>query len=707
MNFLRRFSIQKKLMLSMALCLLLFLVISSTLSIVMTGHDVRERVVKQELPAVVGQIRNDILRQIGVPLATSLGIADNSFLLDWEAAGLPDADTAKWQRYATLIKDKNKAATVFWVSGDTGKYFTEAGLDRTLNKTAPGDQWFYSFLSSDKPYTLNIDKDPVSSTYMLFIDSRFDAGSGKVGVGGLGLSVDTMANTIRSYHIGKSGFIYLVRADGSLLIHRDPALVDGKHFLKDLPGFNQDLSNTLLNGQEFTSSAYSSQAGKQIVVSSFVPQLNLYVIAEVPEDEVLGNVFRNASISALVAGLVGGVAGLLLIFLISRAIAAPVARAAQMLAEIADGKGDLSRRLQVESNDEIGALADGFNRFVASLNTTMSEIRVSTDTIASASAEISAGNLDLSSRTDSQASSLEETAAAMEQLTSTVKQNADNAKHANQLVASASDVAIKGGDVVGQVVNTMGSIKESSHKIVDIIGVIDGIAFQTNILALNAAVEAARAGEQGRGFAVVATEVRQLAQRSAAAAKEIKALIDDSVGKVNIGANLVDEAGATMDQIVTSVKEVAVIINEIATASFEQSEGIGQVGQAITVMDNATQQNAALVEEAAAAAGSLQDQADNLARLVSVFKLESTSASLSHTTSQSSRGSVAKSNVKPSIKPSNKTDAKPPAHGKLATPKADRPQALTSKPEGAPRTVVAQRAVAKPAADSKDDWTEF
>jgi len=211
MNFLRRFSIQKKLMLSMASCLLLFLVISSTLSIVMTEHDVQDRVVTQELPAVVGQIRNDILRQIGAPLATSLGIVDNSFLLDWEAAGLPDADTAKWQRYATLIKDKNKAATVFWVSGDTGKYFTEAGLDRTLSKTAPSDQWFYNFLSSGKPYTLDLDKDVSSNVYMMFINTRFDAGSGKVGVAGLGLSVDALANTIRSYRqIG----LYLPGAGG-------------------------------------------------------------------------------------------------------------------------------------------------------------------------------------------------------------------------------------------------------------------------------------------------------------------------------------------------------------------------------------------------------------------------------------------------------------------------------------------------------------
>jgi methyl-accepting chemotaxis protein len=621
-SILRNFSIQKKLILGLALSLLLFMAISMTLSIFMTGQSIRERVVDQELPAVVGEIRNDILRQIGQPLATSQGIASNTFLQDWETAGLPDTGLDAWQRYATKIKAQAKASTVFWVSGDTGKYFTEAGLNRTLDKASPTDQWFYSFLASGKPYTLDIDKDVGASNYMLFINMRFDAG-GKQGVAGLGLSVDALADAIRAYRIGTSGFVFLARADGSILIHRDSSLIDGKHFLKDLSGFNPELSKKLLNGEKFVHATLSSPGGTQIVASSFVPELNLYVIAEVPESEVLGKVMKSLTISALVAGLLGGGVGLLVIFLISKAIAAPVARAAHMLGEIAEGDGDLSRTMPVESGDEIGALADAFNRFVASLNKTVSQVRISTDTIATASSEIAAGNLDLSSRTEAQASSLEETASAMEELTSTVKQNAENAREANQLVVSASDYAVKGGEVVGQVVDTMGSIKESSRKIVDIIGVIDGIAFQTNILALNAAVEAARAGEQGRGFAVVAAEVRNLAQRSASAAKEIKGLIGDSVEKVDAGGKLVDEAGVTMTQIVTSVKHVADIMNEIASASYEQSEGIEQVNQAITQMDEATQQNAALVEEAAAAAQSLQDQARMLAQVVSVFKLDS------------------------------------------------------------------------------------
>ncbi|MDR7050697.1 methyl-accepting chemotaxis protein [Duganella sp. 3397] len=254
-------------------------------------------------------------------------------------------------------------------------------------------------------------------------------------------------------------------------------------------------------------------------------------------------------------------------------------------------------------------------------------VRVGTDTIATASAQIAAGNLDLSSRTEEQASSLEETAASMEELTGTVKQNADNARQANQLAVSASEVAVRGGAVVSQVVETMASINQSSKKIVDIIGVIDGIAFQTNILALNAAVEAARAGEQGRGFAVVATEVRNLAHRSAAAAKEIKILIDDSVTKVDTGGKLVDDAGVTMADIVQSITRVTDIMSEIASASLEQTTGIEQVNSAIAQMDEVTQQNAALVEQAAAAANSMQEQASILSQVVSVFNVGQQQAS--------------------------------------------------------------------------------
>ena len=284
-------------------------------------------------------------------------------------------------------------------------------------------------------------------------------------------------------------------------------------------------------------------------------------------------------------------------------------------------QGDLAVQIDTGAKDQ-SSLLFAIKAMRDSLASIVGQVRAGTDTIATASSQIAAGNLDLSSRTEEQASALEETASSMEELTSTVKQNGDNARQANQLAASASDVAVRGGQVVAQVVDTMGSINESARKIVDIIGVIDGIAFQTNILALNAAVEAARAGEQGRGFAVVAAEVRNLAQRSAGAAKEIKSLIGDSVEKVDLGSKLVNQAGATMDEIVASVKRVTDIMVEITAAGQEQEAGIGQINQAIAEMDTVTQQNAALVEEAAAAAESMQDQAANLAHVVSVFTLD-------------------------------------------------------------------------------------
>jgi len=306
-------------------------------------------------------------------------------------------------------------------------------------------------------------------------------------------------------------------------------------------------------------------------------------------------------------------------FWVTRSITRPLNEAVGVAQKVA--AGDLTSRIEVKTRDETGMLLQALKDMNESLRKIVGEVRGSTDSISTASKQIAMGNADLSSRTEEQASSLEETASSMEELTSTVKQNTENARQANQLAAGASEVAVKGGQVVGQVVQTMSSINDSSKKIADIIGVIDGIAFQTNILALNAAVEAARAGEQGRGFAVVATEVRTLAQRSAAAAKEIKELISDSVHKVEDGTKLVDEAGKTMDEIVSSVKRVTDVMSEIAAASQEQSSGIEQVNQAITQMDDVTQQNAALVEEASAAAESMEEQAQNLAEVVAVFRL--------------------------------------------------------------------------------------
>ncbi|HJV85811.1 MAG TPA: methyl-accepting chemotaxis protein [Noviherbaspirillum sp.] len=386
---------------------------------------------------------------------------------------------------------------------------------------------------------------------------------------------------------------------------------------------------------------------------------------------------RNISFLAIFVGVaLAALIGTLLV----RAISVPLNEAVRIARAVSEG--DLSQRIEITSRDETGQLLAALKVMNDSLSHTVGQVRAGTETIGVASREIAAGNADLSSRTESQASSLEETASSIEELTSTVKQNAENARQANQLVVSASDVALRGGNVVDQVVETMGAIKDSSRKIVDIIGVIDGIAFQTNILALNAAVEAARAGEQGRGFAVVAAEVRNLAQRSAGAAKEIKALIGDSVEKVDAGSKLVDEAGKTMDEIVTSVKHVADIMNEISAASQEQSAGIEQVNLAINQMDEMTQQNAALVEQAAAAADSMQTQAATLGQAVAVFKLNHANQMTTLAAPQPNKVAAA-----PKASSAKSVQAAKPTAVKSATAPAPRAQAL-------------------PAATG-DDWEEF
>jgi methyl-accepting chemotaxis protein len=311
-------------------------------------------------------------------------------------------------------------------------------------------------------------------------------------------------------------------------------------------------------------------------------------------------------------------------WLLTTGITRPLREAVQSARRVASG--DLTGRIEVTGSDETGQLLQALQEMNTALLKIVLEVRNGTASIETSSSEIAAGNQDLSSRTEQQAGSLEETASSMEELTATVKNNAGNARQANQLADVAAQVAVKGGAVVAEVVGTMEAINVASRKIVDIIGVIDGIAFQTNILALNAAVEAARAGEQGRGFAVVATEVRTLAQRSAAAAKEIKELIGDSVGKVNQGSKLVADAGATMEDIVASVHRVSAIITEITVASNEQSAGIEEVYKAIGQMDEVTQQNAALVEQSAAAAEAMQHQAAGLAQVVSVFKVDRSAA---------------------------------------------------------------------------------
>ena len=386
-------------------------------------------------------------------------------------------------------------------------------------------------------------------------------------------------------------------------------------------------------------------------------------------------------------------------WMLVRAIVRPIERAVQIAGAVA--AGDLTQKIEVDSRDETGRLLQALKDMNAALADIVSRVRGGTDTIATASGEIAAGNLDLSSRTEQQAGSLEETASSMEELTSTVRQNADNARQANALAASAQQVAGKGGEVVEQVVRTMGAINSSATRIVDIIAVIDGIAFQTNILALNAAVEAARAGEQGRGFAVVAGEVRNLAQRSAAAAKEIKLLIDDSVEKVHIGSELVDQAGATMAEIVQSVGRVTDIMAEITAASQEQTAGIEQINGAVAQMDEVTQQNAALVEQASAAAQSLQEEAQALAQAVGTFRIDASAHAPSGRVAKpvKAQARIGSAVAKPAVKATAETAG---TAGKAAAPKARQ-----AREERAPQAGPARGTARREALEATEGWEEF
>jgi methyl-accepting chemotaxis protein len=411
----------------------------------------------------------------------------------------------------------------------------------------------------------------------------------------------------------------------------------------------------------------------------------------------LGDLIFWIAVGSLALGLpVAAFASFLLIRNLSRSLN----RAIEVANSVA--AGDLNQTIHVEGSDELAKLMMALSLMNQSLIKVVSQVRQGSGSVATASAEIAQGNNDLSARTEQQASALEETAASMEQLGATVRQNADSASQANQLAQSASSVAVKGGEVVGEVVKTMKDINESSRKISDIIGVIDSIAFQTNILALNAAVEAARAGEQGRGFAVVATEVRSLAGRSAEAAKEIKALIGASVERVEHGTTLVDKAGATMGEVVSSIKRVTDLVGEISAANNEQALGVLQVGEAVTQMDQATQQNAALVEEMAAAASSLRGQADDLVQVVAAFNLQEDT--------QAPRALLARQN-RPVALP-RATPSVGHATPKLRAAPAARPltrSAPLSKPAALPKPApkpMAKAAAAAPASKD-DDWESF
>ncbi|MBW9334781.1 HAMP domain-containing protein [Herbaspirillum sp. RU 5E] len=507
--------------------------------------------------------------------------------------------------YVTTLGREDKTAFTSAAEG------LPAGYDPTARP------WYKQAVAAGKPVLTKPYTDVATKKPMVSFTAPVMQNGQRVGVVAAAMFLDGVSEVVRSIHPTPASYAFLVDRDGLMLAHPD-----GQWVNKPAKEWNAELTPERLQslGGDDKVSALALEGSVKLIKGIPIKGTEWTLMLAMDKADVTAGM-RNATRSALIALVLVALAAAGIMSLITTAVFLRLSRVRRAMDSLSSGNGDLTLRLAEDGKDELTQISRSFNQFVNQITGILQDVRRSSDTVKISSTEIASGNQDLSARTEQQAGALEETASAMEELTSTVQQNSENARRANELAGNASRIAAQGGEVVGNVVSTMEAINASSRQIADIITVIDGIAFQTNILALNAAVEAARAGEQGRGFAVVASEVRSLAQRSAQAAKEIKQLIDTSVAKVADGGVLVAQAGQTMEQIVASIRDVSVIVSEIAHASSEQNGGIQEVNLAITHIDEGTQQNAALVEQAAAAAKSLQDEAHRLSVLVGGFKM--------------------------------------------------------------------------------------
>lgn len=603
-------------------CLSATTVVSLAATITSIGASLESRVKNVELPAVIAAVTADIRRHISEPLTSALDFAANHFLIKWEYSGQPGNGFQDFVDYASGLKKRHDASSVYWISEFNRAHLTDSG---SLGELKPEDVWFDQFLSRGKAFELGLGRDSASKQLTLFVNARFNAGPGHNGLAGMGLPMTNLAKQLEEYKVGESGSVIIVGADGVVLVHKDSSVADGRHRLLDLPGFGEATVSTLLGAHEAVAYAVDQWDGREITSASiFIPDLNVYVVVRVPTSELTSALKRTAWTGPLLAAAISIPLALVMVTLLARTVARPIQRAASMLNEISDGHGDLTKRMLVESGDEVGQLATSFNRFMESLHSMIKQVRESAAHVASASSQLAAGSQDLSERTEQASSALQQTAATIAGITGQVQSIVASTSSVAELARGAQNVATRGNDSMLEVEQTMSGIDRSSQSVAEIIGVIDEIAFQTNILALNASVESARAGPHGRGFAVVAAEVRALAGRAGESAQEVRELISAAKREAQMGREQTAAAKNTMSHILRSVSELSGYAEDISINTQRQSAGISEVDAAVRDIDRATQQNACLVEEVSATAASLREHAEVLSQSVSKFKLAST-----------------------------------------------------------------------------------